>query len=252
MIRIKSRSQIKLIEKSGRIIAELFEEVQDRIKPGTTTLQIDRWIGEFIKKRGAISAFRGYRGYPADSCISVNEEVVHGIPSNRKLKEGDIVSIDVGVKLNGYYADAARTFPVGKISLEKARLIRVTREALYEGIRQARAGNRIGDISFAIQSYVERHNYSVVKDLFGHGVGEALHEDPVIPNFGWPKTGERLRDGMVLAIEPMVNQGRDKVKVLPDGWTVVTEDGKPSAHFEHSIAIIDGEPKILTEIIDGE
>jgi len=250
MIRIKSKEQIKLIGKSGRVIHEIFKEIQSQIRPGITTFQIDKWIGDFIRGRGATSAFKGYRGYPANACISINEEVVHGLPSNRKLKRGDIISIDVGVKLRDYYADGAMTFPVERISLEKARLIRVTRETLYEGIKQAKAGKRIGDISFAIQSYVEKHNYSVVKELFGHGVGEALHEDPIIPNFGRPGTGERIREGMVLAIEPMVNQGKDTVRVLTDGWTVVTEDGEPSAHFEHSIAIVDGKPNILTGIND--
>ncbi|MEA3485204.1 MAG: type I methionyl aminopeptidase [Candidatus Aerophobetes bacterium] len=246
MIRIKSREQINSIAKSGRIIGEIFYLIRDQIKDGVTTSQLNKWIGDFIRKKGAKSAFKGYRGYPANSCISVNEEVVHGIPSNRKLKKGDIVSIDIGVNLNGYYTDAARTFPVGKISQAQQRLIRVTRKALYEGIEQAKEGNRVGDISFAIQNYVEKHGYSVVKTLFGHGVGEALHEDPVIPNFGQAKKGERLKEGMVLAIEPMVNEGGDKVKVLSDGWTVMTADGSPSAHFEHTVALVNGKVRILT------
>jgi len=246
MVRIKSKKQINFIERSGRVIGEIFRRIRDQIKAGVTTSQLDKWIGDFIRKEGAKSAFKGYRGYPADSCISINEEVVHGIPSNRKLKEGDIVSIDIGVNLNGYYADAARTFPVGTVSQGKQRLIRVTRKALYEGIKQAKVGNRVGDISSAIQDYVEKHGYSVVKALFGHGVGEALHEDPIIPNFGQAKKGERLKEGMVLAIEPMVNEGGDEVKVLSDGWTVVTADGSSSAHFEHTVALIDGKARILT------
>jgi len=248
MVRIKSKEQINSIARSGRIIGEIFHQIRSQIKAGVTTSQLNKWIGDFIRRKGAKSAFKGYRGYPAEACISVNEEVVHGIPSNRRLKEGDIVSIDVGVNLNGYYADAAMTFPVGIVSQEKQRLIRVTREALYEGIKQAKVGNRVGDISFIIQSYVEKHGYSVVKTLFGHGVGEALHEDPIIPNFGQPGEGERLREGMVLAIEPMVNEGGEEVRVSSDGWTVVTVDGSPSAHFEHSIAIINGKARILTEI----
>jgi len=248
MVRIKSKEQINSIARSGRIIGEIFHQIRSQIKAGVTTSQLNKWIGDFIRRKGAKSAFKGYRGYPAEACISVNEEVVHGIPSNRRLKEGDIVSIDVGVNLNGYYADAAMTFPVGIVSQEKQRLIRVTREALYEGIKQAKVGNRVGDISFTIQSYVEKHGYSVVKTLFGHGVGEALHEDPIIPNFGQPGEGERLREGMVLAIEPMVNEGGEEVRVSSDGWTVVTVDGSPSAHFEHSIAIINGKARILTEI----
>ena len=248
MVRIKSKEQINSIARSGRIIGEIFHQIRSQIKAGVTTSQLNKWIGDFIRRKGAKSAFKGYRGYPAEACISVNEEVVHGIPSIRRLKEGDIVSIDIGVNLNGYYADAAMTFPVGIVSQEKQRLIRVTREALYEGIKQAKVGNRVGDISFTIQSYVEKHGYSVVKTLFGHGVGEALHEDPIIPNFGQPGEGERLREGMVLAIEPMVNEGGEEVRVSSDGWTVVTVDGSPSAHFEHSIAIINGKARILTEI----
>jgi len=247
MIYIKSQEEINLIRKSGKIIAELFEQIKEKIREGITTLDLDEWIGWFIKKKGASSAFKGYRGYPRYSCISVNEEVVHGIPSSRILKKGDIVSVDIGVKLDGYIADAARTFPVGEISEEKAKLLEVTREALRRGIQQARAGKKIGDISYAIQSWVEKNNCSVVKVLFGHGVGYFLHEDPIVPNFGDAHRGEKLREGMVLAIEPMVNSGKEDVKVLDNKWTVVTTDGKPSAHFEHTIAIVNGKPLILTE-----
>ncbi|HHF98520.1 MAG TPA: type I methionyl aminopeptidase [Candidatus Aerophobetes bacterium] len=247
MIYIKSKKDIALIRESGKIIVALFKEIRARIREGVTTRELDEWIGDFIEKRGAHSAFKGYRGYPSYSCISVNEEVVHGIPSSRKLKEGDIVSVDVGVKLDGYIADAARTFPVGKISKEKARLLEITKEALRRGISQARAGNRVGDISYAIQSWVEKNNCSVVKTLFGHGVGYFLHEDPIVPNFGKACTGERLKEGMVLAIEPMVNLGGEKVRVLSNRWTVVTSDRKPSAHFENTIAIVNGKPLILTE-----
>ena len=247
MIYIKSPREVNLIRKSGQIIAELFRDVKDKIKDGITTQELDKWIDEFIRKKGAHSAFKGYRGYPGYSCISVNEEVVHGIPSSRSLRKGDIVSIDVGVKLNGYIADAARTFPVGDIPEEKARLLRVTQQALRLGIEQTRTGKKIGDISWAIQSWVEKNGYSVVKVLFGHGVGYFLHEDPIIPNFGEAHTGEKLREGMVLAIEPMVNLGGDEVKVLDDKWVVVTADKKPSAHFENTIAIVNGKSVILTE-----
>lgn len=245
MVRLKSKDKIRAIEKSGEIVAEILQGLQNQIGP-STTLKLDRWIGDFIRKKGARSAFKGYRGYPAQACISLNEEVVHGIPSTRELREGDIVSIDVGVQLDGFYADAAMTFPVGKISAEKKRLIDVTKEALYEGIKKVRTGNKVGDVSFAIQQYVERHGYSVVRTLFGHGVGEALHEDPVVPNFGRVGQGEKLQEGMVLAIEPMVNQGGAEVKVLPNKWTVVTVDGSLSAHFEHTIAIVDARSKVLT------
>ena len=246
MIRVKTKNQICRIRESGLIIAEIFQEVKNIIKPGVTTQEIDEWIGEFIKKKGARSAFKGYRGYPSNCCISINEEVVHGIPSARVIKVGDIVSIDVGVNLDGFIADSAKTFAVGEISEEKARLLRVTEEALYKGIGQMRAGNRVGDISNAIQRHVEKAGFSVVKVLFGHGVGFSLHEDPIVPNFGKAHRGEILREGMVLAIEPMVNAGHEEVKVLDNRWTVVTCDGKPSAHFEHTVAVVDGKPKILT------
>ncbi len=246
MIRVKTKNQICRIRESGLIIAEIFQEVKNIIKPGVTTQEIDEWIGEFIKKKGARSAFKGYRGYPSNCCISINEEVVHGIPSARVIKVGDIVSIDVGVNLDGFIADSAKTFAVSEISEEKARLLRVTEEALYKGIGQMRAGNRVGDISNAIQRHVEKAGFSVVKVLFGHGVGFSLHEDPIVPNFGKAHRGEILREGMVLAIEPMVNAGHEEVKVLDNRWTVVTCDGKPSAHFEHTVAVVDGKPKILT------
>jgi len=247
MVYIKSPEEINLIWQSGKIIAQLFKNIKNIIREGVTTREVDEWIADFIEKKGARSAFKGYRGYPRYSCISVNEEVVHGIPSSRTLKNGDIVSIDVGVNLNGYIADAARTFPVGTVSKEKFRLIKVTYEALMKGIRKVKVGNRVGDISQEIQNWVEKHGYSVVKVLFGHGVGYFLHEDPVVPNFGRAGEGEILREGMVLAIEPMVNQGIEDVKVLDNRWTVVTGDGKPSAHFEHTVALLNGKVIILTE-----
>ncbi len=252
MVRLKSREQIEAIQKGGRIIAEIFENARDWVKPAISTLELDEWIADCIRKKGGRSAFKGYQGYPAETCISTNEEVVHGIPSSRKLVEGDIVGIDIGVKIHGYYADAAFTFPVGKVSSKKKRLLEVTRGALYEGIGQIKRGNRIGDISSAIQRYVEEHGYSVVKTLFGHGIGEFLHEDPIIPNFGEERRGEKLREGMVLAIEPMVNQGGSEVRVLPNKWTVVAKDGSLSAHFEHTIAILDGKVTILTSVLPEE
>ncbi|TET30407.1 type I methionyl aminopeptidase [Candidatus Aerophobetes bacterium] len=252
MVRLKSREQIEAIQKGGRIIAEIFENARDWVKPAISTLELDRWIADCIRKKGGRSAFKGYRGYPAETCISTNEEVVHGIPSSRRLEEGDIVGIDIGVKIQGYYADGAFTFPVGKISSKKKRLLEVTRAALYEGIGQIKPGNRIGDISSAIQRHVEKHGYSVVKTLFGHGTGEFLHEEPIIPNFGKERQGEKLREGMVLAIEPMVNQGGSEVRVLPNKWTVVTKDGSLSAHFEHTIAILDGKATILTSLLPEE
>jgi len=252
MVRLKSREQIEAIQKGGRIIAEIFENARDWVKPAISTLELDEWIADCIRKKGGRSAFKGYQGYPAETCISTNEEVVHGIPSSRKLVEGDIVGIDIGVKIHGYYADGAFTFPVGKVSSKKKRLLEVTRAALYEGIGQIKRGNRIGDISSAIQRYVEEHGYSVVKTLFGHGIGEFLHEDPIIPNFGEERRGEKLREGMVLAIEPMVNQGGSEVRVLPNKWTVVAKDGSLSAHFEHTIAILDGKVTILTSVLPEE
>ncbi|MBC7190125.1 type I methionyl aminopeptidase [Candidatus Aerophobetes bacterium] len=247
MVYIKSPEEINLIWQSGKIIAQLFKEIRTMIREGVRTQDLDEWIADFIEKKGARSAFKGYRGYPRYSCISVNEEVVHGIPSSRTLKNGDIVSIDVGVNLNGYIADAARTFPVGTVSKEKFRLLKVTYEALMKGIKKVKVGNRVGDISQEIQNWVEKHGYSVVKVLFGHGVGYFLHEDPVVPNFGRAGEGEVLREGMVLAIEPMVNQGVEDVRVLDNRWTVVTGDGKPSAHFEHTVALLNGKVIILTE-----
>ena len=247
MIYIKSAREIDLIGKSGQIITDLFKDINGEMKEGVTTQELDEWIGKFIRKREAYSAFKGYRGYPGYSCISVNEEVVHGIPSDKSLRRGDIVSVDIGVELSGYIADAAKTFTVGDVSEENTRLLNVTFEALKLGIEQARIGKKIGDVSWAIQNCVEKNSCSVVKVLFGHGVGYFLHEDPIIPNFGRAHTGERIEEGMVFAIEPMVNSGGEEVKVIDNKWTVVTVDGKPSAHFEHTVAIVEGKPMVLTE-----
>lgn len=247
MIYVKSVQEIGLIQESGRIIVSLFKNIKNKVREGITTQELDEWIGEFIKQKGASSAFKGYRDYPNYSCISVNEEVVHGIPSSRRLRNGDIVSIDIGVRLDGYIADAAKTFPVGVVCEEKERLLRVTQEALHLGIEQIKTGKKIGDISSAIQSCVESKGFSVVKVLFGHGVGYYLHEDPVVPNFGKAHRGEVLKEGMVLAIEPMVNSGAEDVRVMDNRWTVVTVDGKPSAHFEHTVGILKGKSIILTQ-----
>ena len=252
MIPIKSREEIELIRKSARVANEVILAIADRIKPGMTTKELDDLARSVIRKRGARPSFLGYvipghPPYPASICASINNVVIHGIPSKKaRLREGDILSVDVGAELNGYHGDRAFTFPVGEISEEARRLLRVTREALYRGIEQARPGNRVGDISHAIQSYVESHGFSVVRDFVGHGIGREMHEEPQVPNFGRPGLGPRLRPGMVLAIEPMVNAGSPEVVVLEDGWTVVTADGSLSAHFEHTVAILSDGPEILT------
>ena len=217
------------------------------IEPGVTTAELDRLAEEYIRSKGAVPNFKGYHGYPATACISINNEVIHGIPTaKRKIKAGDIVSVDLGALFEGYHGDNAATFACGDISEEAQRLIDTTRQSLYEGIKMARSGGRIGDISSAIQSYVEARGYSVVRDFVGHGVGTSLHEAPEVPNFGTAGRGVRLMPGMTLAIEPMVNVGSQEVKVLPDGWTVLTKDGSLSAHFEHTVAITSEGPQIMT------
>ncbi len=248
---IKSPREIELIRESSQIVAEVLALVGTRIKPGVDAKELDEIAERFIRSRGGTPAFKGYGSdkknlFPSSLCISIDEEVVHGIPNGRKLEEGQIVSIDVGVRKNGYYGDSARTFAVGRISAEKQRLMRVTEESLYKGIEKAVAGNHIHDVSFAVQKYVEANGYSVVRDLVGHGVGKSLHEEPAIPNYGDPGTGVKLKEGMVLAIEPMVNAGTYKVEHDPDGWTVRTVDRKPSAHFEHTVVVRKGEAEILT------
>ena len=246
MIILKSREEIEKIRKSNRIAARVLEKLREIIAPGVTTADLDRVAEEMSRKNSAKPAFKGYRGYPASLCTSINSEVVHGIPSARELREGDIVSLDFGILFDGYYGDSALTVPVKEVSPEAMRLIRVTRESLYKGIEEARAGNRLGDISAAVQEHVEAAGFSVVRDYVGHGIGKSLHEDPQIPNYGTRGRGIVLKKGMVLAIEPMVNEGSYGVRVTGDGWTVVTEDGKLSAHFEHSIAISDDGPEILS------
>lgn len=231
------------------ITGEVLQELRGAVVPGITTADLERIAQEGILRRGAVPAFKGYRGYPACICASVNSEVIHGIPSAKmRLKDGDIIGIDLGVTYRGYFGDSALTVAVGTITAEAQRLMRVTEEALFAGIRQAREGNRVSDISHAVQSYVEAHGYSVVRSFVGHGIGKAMHEDPQVPNYGVPGRGPRLKRGMTLAIEPMVNAGRSEVKVLEDGWTAVTVDGSLSAHFEHTVAITEGEPLILTKV----
>lgn len=248
MIPIKNEDEIELMRISSKITSEAFIHVWSLIKPGVSTGKLDEEIEKFIRSNNARPAFKGMYGFPANSCISVNNEVVHGIPNYRRvLKEGDIVSVDIGVEKDGYYGDAAFTFPVGEIDPEVKKLLLETIKALYLGIEKARAGNRLQDISYAIQNHAESHGYGVVRELVGHGIGKSLHEEPQVFNFGKPHRGPLLKAGMVLAIEPMINLGERYVMTLPDGWTVVTRDGKPSAHFEHTVVVRNGTPEILTE-----
>jgi len=248
MVILKQPEEIEKIRVSCRIAAEILKELEGVVKPGVTTRDLDRLAEDLARKKKVIPAFKGYMGYPFALCTSVNEEVVHGLPSDRVLMEGDIISLDFGVYCDGFYGDAAVTLPVGRVSERAARLMRVTEQGLYEGIAKARAGNRIGDISYAVQSYVEAAGYSVVRDFVGHGIGRNLHEDPQVPNFGVQGRGMELMVGMVLAIEPMVNEGTYQVVTLADNWTVVTKDAKLSAHFEHSVAITKDGPDILSKL----
>jgi methionyl aminopeptidase len=248
MIICKSPSEIEILKKSNRIVARILSELKSHIQPGVTTLELDQLAEKLIKQNQSLPAFKGYRNYPASICVSVNEEIVHGIPRERKFQEGDIVSLDLGVKLDGFYGDAAVTVPVGKIDAQSQNLLRVTEEALYKGIEKARSGNRLSDISHTIQTWVEKHGFSVVRDFVGHGIGKSLHEEPQIPNFGKPNFGPRLKEGMVLALEPMVNVGSHEVIILNDGWTAITADGSRSAHFEHSIAVTNDGPLILSKL----
>lgn len=248
MILIKSEDEIARMRRACRIVAAALEALKPAVAPGVTTMELEKIAEAFILGEGGRPAFKGYRGYPASLCASVNSQVVHGIPSGLKLREGDILSLDLGVYLDGFYGDAALTLPVGKISPGAARLLEVTRESLERGIEMAREGNRLSDISHAIQSHVEKNGFSVVKTFVGHGIGRMLHEDPQVPNFGPPGTGPGLQRGMTLAIEPMVNAGDWRVKILEDGWTAVTADGSLSAHFEHTVLVTGNGPNILTKL----
>jgi methionyl aminopeptidase len=247
MIVLKSKDEVSKMAEASRIVALALEELEKQIRPGMTTQDLDRIAEEVIRKEGGIPAFKGYREFPATLCVSINDEVVHGIPSDRKLEEGDIVGLDLGAVVDGYYGDSAITLGVGRVSEVAEKLIRVTEEALAEGIEMVRTENRISDIGHAVQKHVEAAGFSVVRDYVGHGIGRALHEDPQVPNFGSPGSGPRIREGMVLAIEPMVNAGGYQTRVLDDRWTVVTKDGSLSAHFEHTIAATDNGPVVLTK-----
>ena len=234
------------MRQAGRIVSELLKLMEKEAKPGVKTKALDKIAEDFILSQGAQPAFKGYFGFPASICASVNEEVVHGIPGERTLKEGDIIGVDVGVKFDGYFSDAARTFAIGTVDAESRRLMEVTRAAMNEGIKQAIVGNHVSDISWAVQSYAERNGLSVVRSYVGHGIGRNLHEDPQVPNFGKPHQGVKLMEGMALAIEPMLNLGRHEVEVLKDGWTVVTKDGKRSGHFEQTVFVGRNEAEIVT------
>ncbi|MFA6093031.1 MAG: type I methionyl aminopeptidase [Elusimicrobiota bacterium] len=246
-IEIKGASELACMRRAGSVVAETLRALSKAVRPGISTLELDRIAGEEIRKRGAKPAFLGYRGYPAVLCASVNEEVIHGIPSKtRVLKEGDIIGFDLGAVVDGFYGDSALTVAVGPVSKEAEKLLRVTREALERAVEQVRPGSRIGDIGAAVQRHAEENGCSVVREFVGHGIGRALHEEPAVPNFGKAGTGARLVAGMVLAIEPMVNAGGPEVRVLPDGWTAVTADGRLSAHFEHTVAVTENGAEILT------
>lgn len=249
MIILKTKEQIAKMRDAGKIVAEVLALMKENVKPGISTYELDQIAEKHILKSNAIPTFKGYCGFPASICASINEEVVHGIPRpDRILHEGDIISVDVGATFRGYVGDAARTIPVGEISEENARLIAVTKESFFEGFKKAQAKNRLGDISHAVQKHVERHGYSVIRDLVGHGVGEAMHEDPSVPNYGKSGRGIRLAEGLVIAVEPMVAAGHYSLRQLNDNWTYVTKDGSMTAHYENTFAITDGEPEILTRL----
>lgn len=247
MIVIRSEEEINKMREAGRIVAGVLDLMEESVAPGVRTIHLDKLADDFIRSRGGIPSFLGYQGFPRSICTSINEVVVHGIPGERVLAEGDIIGVDVGVVLNGYHADAARTYTVGdKIDQEALRLMEVTRRSLEKGIFECRVGNFLGDISHAVQTEVEAAGFSVVVQFVGHGIGQSMHEEPQIPNYGPPRRGPKLAAGMVFALEPMVNQGGFEVEVLDDGWTVRTRDGRLSAHYEHTVVVMDGEPLILT------
>ncbi len=246
MIILKSEDEIEKMRVAGGIVADTLTMIEAHICPGITTGQIDRLVDDFIRSKGALPSFKNYHGYPASACVSVNEEVVHGIPGTRKLSEGDIVSVDVGAYIDGFHGDAARTFPVGEVSAKAQKLMDVTRQSFFEGIQFAKEGNRLEDISSAVQSFAERNGFSVVREFVGHGIGRDMHESPDVPNYGQAGRGIRLREGLVIAIEPMINEGTHRVQILDNDWTAVTTDGKLSAHYENTVAITKNGPEILT------
>jgi methionyl aminopeptidase len=252
MIYLKNREEIELMRESALMVSRTLGIIAKEIKPGVTPLHLDRLAEEYILDNGGIPAFKGYKGargtpdFPATLCISINEAVVHGIPTDMPLKEGDIISVDCGVKKNGFYGDHAYTFAIGEIKPEVQKLIDVTKESLYIGINQMVSGNRIGDISYAIQQHAEKNGFGVVRELVGHGLGKSMHEEPEVPNYGKRGDGPKMKEGLVLAIEPMINLGTKNIRQMSDGWTIITADGKPSAHFEHDVAIVNGRPEILS------
>ncbi len=246
MISIKTSREIELLRIAGKLTYETHQYLKQFIKVGVTTLELDKLAEDFIKSKGATASFKGYSGYPSSICTSVNEEVVHGIPSKYKLKDGDIVSIDIGVCYKGYHGDSAWTYPVGNISESNKKLLEDTKNSLFKGLEQVKPGNRIGDIGFAIESYAKEKKLGVVKELVGHGVGNSIHEEPDIPNYGRQNTGELIKEGMVLAIEPMLNLGTEKIFLKDDDWTIITQDNKPSAHFEHTVLVVKNGYEILT------
>lgn len=246
MIILKTKEELELMYLSAQLVSKTLGMVAKEIKPGVTTLYLDKLAHDFIKDHGGEPAFLGYGGFPNSLCMSPNEQVVHGIPNETPLEEGDIISVDCGVFMNGFVGDHAYTFEIGEVAPEVKKLLRITKESLYKGIEQVRPGNHVGDIGFAIQKHCERAGYGVVKELVGHGLGREMHEDPQVPNYGKRGRGSVLKEGIALAIEPMINLGTDKVRFHKDGWTVTTKDNKPSAHFEHDVAIIDGKPTLLS------
>lgn len=246
MIYYKTREEIEIMRDSALLVSKTLGMLAREVKPGVTPLYLDQRAEEFIRDHGGVPGFLGLYDFPNSLCTSVNEQVVHGIPNQRPLEEGDIISIDCGVLMNGYYGDHAYTFAVGEVTPAVQRLLTITKESLYKGIEQVCEGNRIGDIAHAIQTHCEDNGYGVVRELVGHGLGKSMHEKPEVPNYGRKGSGKRLKEGLVIAIEPMVNMGTRKIKQLRDGWTIVTLDGKPSAHFEHNVAIVDGQPEILS------
>lgn len=246
MIKLKTKEEIELIRESALIVSKTLGMLAKEIKPGITTLQLDALAEEFIRDHGAIPGFLGLYDFPNTLCMSPNEQVVHGIPNNKPLKNGDIISIDCGALKNGFYGDHAYTFEVGEADAPTKKLLKITKESLYEGIKAFKIGNRVGDVGFAIQNYCEKHNYGVVRELVGHGLGREMHEDPQMPNYGRRGRGKKFIEGMVVAIEPMINLGTHRIKQLNDGWTILTKDGKPSAHFEHNVALVNGKPELLS------
>ena len=246
MIKIKTREEIELMRESALIVSKTLGILAKEVKPGVTTLYLDKLAEEFIRDQGAIPGFLGLYDFPNTLCMSPNSQVVHGIPNNKPLREGDIISIDCGALKNGFYGDHAYTFAVGEIAEETKKLLDVTKQSLYEGIRELKVGNRVGDVGFAIQNYCEKHGYGVVRELVGHGVGKVMHEDPEMPNYGKRGRGKKFIEGMVVAIEPMINLGTHKIRQHNDGWTITTLDNKPSAHFEHDVAIVNGKPELLS------